>query len=135
MSTFKEQLDKLHTEALSMECPPPSRLAFTGSYIFDFTTYDDAMDIVLATTMFEVLECIVNKTNFEYQKENYYQYIIFVNMPFLVEKLEWGTSIRGAWLDEYKDYEIHGGNFKVLKGQLEVFIRELIEWVKTDRDE
>ncbi|MFH1625922.1 MAG: hypothetical protein ABID54_12320, partial [Pseudomonadota bacterium] len=26
-------------------------------------------------------------------------YLIMVNMPFFAEKLNWGTSIRGAWWD------------------------------------
>lgn len=67
--------------------------------------------------------------NFEYikNKEQYLNYLTMVNMPFLTDKLDWGGSIRGAWFDNWKEYEIDG--IKINKQELEVFISQLIEWV------
>ena len=82
------------------------RLEYIGNHIFDFTTYDGSMDSLFAQKAIEVCEAISNKETFEYQKteDGYLWYLIMVNMPFFQGKLEWGTSIRGAWWD------LHGKN-------------------------
>jgi hypothetical protein len=90
--------------------------------------------------MIEVIECIVNKTTFDYQnksQKHYENYIMMCNAPFLVGKLEWGTSIRGAWLDEYghhsepqpREYEIGITNLKIPKKDIVEFCKDLLEWV------
>lgn len=84
-----------------------SRLEFIGINVFDFTTYDGEMDNLFGSKALEVCKAINSKQTFEYQKdpENYKWYLIMVNMPFFEKKLEWGTSIRGAWWDLYGDAE------------------------------
>jgi len=131
MGSFEERLEYLYKQALSMECPPISKMSFTGNYIFEFTTYDDEVDEGFAIGLFKVLDAIINKTTFDFIKDeiNYIGYLTHVNSRFLYEKLEWGSSIRGAWLDEFKQYEIYGGNIIIAEGKLEIFIRELMEWV------
>jgi NTP pyrophosphatase (non-canonical NTP hydrolase) len=59
------------------------------------------MTVLLAGKAVEVCEAITEKTTFEYIKdeENYRWYIIMCNMPFFNGRLEWGTSMRGAWWD------------------------------------
>ncbi len=81
-----------------------TRLAYLAAHIFDFTTYDGEISELLGAKALEVCAAISNKTTFEYIKdpENYRWYIVMVNMPFFVPRLEWGPSIRGAWWD-YKD--------------------------------
>ena len=81
-----------------------SRLEYLSINIFDFTTYDSAMDELFAKKALEVCVAITYKQTFEYQKdeEGYKWYLIMVNMPFFAGKLEWGTSIRGAWWDSYR---------------------------------
>ncbi len=76
-----------------------SRLEYLSINIFDFTTYDSAMDELFAKKALEVCIAITDRQTFEYQKdeEGYKWYLIMVNMPFFSGKLEWGTSIRGAW--------------------------------------
>lgn len=141
---YKQELERLFQ--LEMEtsiCPPISRLSFIGNYIFDFTTYDDEMDELLASKMLEVIDCILNNKTFDYHrhgedKENYTNYIIMVNMPFLKDKIEWGTSIRGAWFDEYGHYSepqppyYNMGyiDFKVPKSEIKQFMKDLLEWSK-----
>ena len=131
---FKEEVE-------TSECPPRNKLAFIGSDVFDFTTYDGAMDEFLAGKMIEVVDCILNGTTFEYQKDeaNYINYLTMVNMPFLKDKLEWGTSIRGAWFDEYghhsekepRVYEIGIVNDLIIpKIEIKNFMKQLVEWSK-----
>lgn len=83
------------------ECPPDSRLEYLGAHIFDFTTYDGEMDALFARKAVEVCDAITNRTTFEYIKdsENYRWYLLMCNMPFFAGRLNWGSSIRGAWWD------------------------------------
>ena len=131
MQEFKDILDEFYNYEKEMvdEHDYP-KLEFIGSVVFDMDTYDGEMDIHFAKKMIEVLQIIINKENFEYikNKDNYLNYLTMVNMPFLKDKLEYGTSIRGAWLDEYKEYEILWGNHKIEEGNLINFINQLIEW-------
>ena len=91
---------KTHSEA-------DNRLEFLGVNVFDFTTYDGEMDKLFGSKALEACKAINDKKTFEYQKdeENYKWYLIMVNMPFFEKKLEWGTSIRGAWWNLHGDAE------------------------------
>ncbi len=86
-------------ESARSECPPQSRLEFLSDHIFDFTTYDSAMSELFAGKAVEVCAAINNGDTFGYisAPENYRWFLLMCNMPFFAGKLEWGTSIRGAW--------------------------------------
>jgi hypothetical protein len=133
MRNFKKELDELYKFGQKMECPPETKMEFLGATIFNFTTYDGEIDILFAEKMIEVLECILNGTTFAYQanKDKYINYLTMVNMPFMTEKLEWGTSIRGAWFNDYYRYEIDYDRLIIEKGELTEFIKQLIEWVRS----
>jgi hypothetical protein len=81
---------------------PVGRLEYLSDYIFDFTTYDGEMAELFASKALEVCSAISDSTTFEYIKdtEQYRWYLVMVNMPFFADKLEWGTSVRGAWWAE-----------------------------------
>ena len=81
------------------DCPPQSRLDYIGRYIFDFTTYDSEMSELFAEKAIEASDAISSRTTFDYieNEENYKWYLLMLNMPFFVNKIEWGGSIRGAW--------------------------------------
>lgn len=81
----------------------PSKLEFIGEHIFDFTTYENVVISLFAKKALEVCEAITKKKTFDYiaTEEGNLWYLIMVNMPFFDGKLEWGTSIRGAWWDLY----------------------------------
>lgn len=76
-----------------------SRLEFLADYVFDFTTYDAEMSELFARKALEVCAAISDKRTFDYIKdaENYRWFLLMVNMPFFAGRLEWGSSIRGAW--------------------------------------
>lgn len=83
------------------ECSPESPLEYLGESIFDFTTYDGKISALFAQKAVEVCDAITTCTTFEYIKdaEKYRWYLLMCNMPFFASKLNWGTSIRGAWWD------------------------------------
>jgi len=136
MRDFKKELDILYEEQKSfIECPPENKLEFIGNTIFDFTTYDSDADERFAKKMIEVLDVILNKNTFKYQEESdekYDNYLLMVNMPFLKDKLSWGTSIRGAWLEDYGDktFKIDCDRLIITSKELKEFIKQLIEWSK-----
>lgn len=106
-----------------------SKLAFLADYVFDFTTYDDDIGEEMATDMLYVLSAIWQGKTFGFiaDKANYRKYLTMINMPFLANIIEWGTSIRGAWLDDCKDVKV-GCLFTVPRGELRFFIQAVIVW-------
>ena len=81
------------------DCAPESRLAYLSNHIFDFTTYDSGMDELFGAKAVEVCAAINDRKTFDYieDPENHRWYLLMCNMPFFADRLEWGTSIRGAW--------------------------------------
>lgn len=142
MGKYIEKLNELYKEEIVEGCVPPTcKMEYIGGCVFDFTTYDGGLDIVLGNRMMEVIECIINRKTFDYQnlgQDKYENYIAMCNMPFLNGKLEWGTSIRGAWLDECghysepepREYEIGITNLRIPKKDIVEFCKDLIEWSK-----
>lgn len=131
---YAHLLDKMYKEAIESDCEAPvSKFAFIGDHIFDFTTYDSDLDEGFAKLMLDVLNAIHTKNTFEYQKlsqAHYENYILMCNMPFLNDKLSWGTSIRGAW---FEDSEYSVGAYEIdfeqiPKKDFPVFIEALIKW-------
>lgn len=78
-----------------------TRLEYLSDFIFAFTTYDTEMGELFARKAIEVCLAITNRTTFDYikDKEQYQWFLIMVNMPFFKERLNWGTSVRGAFWD------------------------------------
>jgi hypothetical protein len=133
---YTELLQRDYEQELEQACvAPDSKIEYLGNRIFDFTTYDSELDVYFAEKMIEVLQCLIDRKTFQYiesSRENYINYITMCNTPFLENKLEWGTSIRGAWIDEYRsDCEIQCTDINIPKGEMEQFFRELIEWSKS----
>lgn len=78
---------------------PVSRLEFAADYIFDFTTYSKEFSELFAAKALEVCAAISERSTFDYIKDpdNHRWFLLMVNMPFFAKRLDWGTSIRGAW--------------------------------------
>lgn len=131
---MKEILNEQYSQYLLLFSEEkPSKLEFLAEEIFDFTTYDSEISCILANNMLEVIKSILNKNQSKYfkKKENYINYITMVNMSFLYSKLEWGTSIRSAWFNEYCDgghYEITN-DWKIPCSDINIFMKNLIDWI------
>lgn len=82
-------------------CPPDTRIEFLASEVFDFTTYDGGLDEYFGGYAIDVIRAIRKADTFTYQlvEQNYIWFIAMCNMPFFQNRLNWGTSIRGAWFD------------------------------------
>ncbi len=90
------QQERGHT---SLRCRPKTRLAFLSDSIFCFTTYDSEKDELFGRKAVEVCTAINEGKTFDFIKdaENYTWFLVMCNMPFFSDRIEWGTSIRGAW--------------------------------------
>ena len=87
--------------------PSTSKLVFISEFIFNFTTYESDAGELFARKALEVCAAISHKKTFEYiksSKENNYWYLMMCNTEFFISKIEWSTSIRGAWWDNKIDF-------------------------------
>jgi hypothetical protein len=80
---------------------PLTRLEYLGDYVFEFITYDREMAELFSSKALEVCKAISDRTTFDYIKDagNYRWFLLMCNMDFFSQRLNWGTSIRGAWWD------------------------------------
>ena len=90
--SFKKQAEENITAA-------ESRLEYLSRNVFDFTTYDGDMDVLFARKAVEVCDAITSRRTFDYIADaaNYKWFLIMCNMTFFLTRIEWGTSIRGAY--------------------------------------
>jgi hypothetical protein len=102
MSTdYAKLLEESFDEVRSYDECMETRLEFLSQKVFGFITYDGGMDALFAAKAAEVCEAINTGTTFAYieDPERYRWYLLMCNMPFFAGRLNWGTSIRGAWWD------------------------------------
>ena len=104
-------------------CKPPSKLNFIATQVFLIWVYDSAIEEKMGLEFLKVCDVITKRYNFQFleSEENYELYIRTVSYPFFEGKLEWGSSIRGAWW-EYSHVEIdscglHYEGKQLLKGK------------------
>ena len=93
---------KLFEDGYVMTCDRgESRLEYLSDHIFEFTTYDSEKAEHFAVMALEVCQAIQQGKTFEYIKDpaRYMTFLLMVNMPFFSRRLNWGTSVRGAWWD------------------------------------
>ena len=76
-----------------------TRLQYIGEHIFGFVTYEQKYDELFAKKALMVCEAINLNATYAFIKtpENRLWYLLMVNTPFFHYRLEWGSSIRGAW--------------------------------------
>jgi hypothetical protein len=134
---YIEKLQEEYENLMDFSEDEISKMQFLSDVVFDFTTYDGVLDEYFGQKMIEVLDVILNRTSFEYIKDesNYLNYITMVNMPFLKDKLEWGSSIRGAWFNKHTmpnadNFYYINSEFTVPKSDIEDFIKSIIDWSK-----
>jgi len=103
--------------------------AFLCDVILDMTTYDMGISIEIGEMVLETLIQIKNRTTFEYIKDatNYKNYIL--SCQFIMDWLNWGTSIRGAWFDTFEGVIGHACGEPILL--TEDLINPFIDWLQS----
>lgn len=76
-----------------------SKLEFLASCVFGINTYDPDEDCFFAKMAIRVCEAITRGETYKLieDPDSYRWYLVMCHLPFFAEKIEWGTSIRGAW--------------------------------------
>lgn len=133
---FLEKINQTYLNWVETE-QDPTKECFLED-IFGLTIYDSgegsAQEYIIKKII-DVVECIASKKTFEYiekSKDNYFNYITMVNLPFFLNKIEWGTSIRGCWFMlpiKVDRLEIQGIVINDDK-ELNEFMISLVKWYK-----
>ena len=100
---YRRMLEEGHAETDTFQGQGrTSRTEYLSDHIFNFTTCEGEYSELFAKKGLEVCAAISDGKTFEYiaEPEGRLWYLLMVNMPFFSDKLEWGTSIRGAWWGE-----------------------------------
>lgn len=138
-NVYKDVLTQLWESENEHLSQNQTKVEFLSFNVFGFITDDIDLDELFASKMLEVIKAILDQKTFEYQgisKENYHNFILMCNMPFLKDKLEWGTSIRGPWFDKFGHYSEKKedriyqitDDFSIPKSEINNFISDLIKW-------
>lgn len=101
-------------------------LDYVATELFNYYTYDGDMDVVLVKQTLAVCQALVDGTTYEYLQRGDADRLVYtytMHMPFLYNRTEWGTSIRGAWLSDC-EYQFSNASFNGL----------LLDTVKFTRD-
>lgn len=119
-----------------------TKLSFLGDVVFNLTTYSNTQSERLARDMLKVVEAITRGKTFEFieDEENYNLYITCVNLAWFSGRLDWGTSIRGAWWATYDmppictcELYYNGSQLvdpEIVEQEWEGFINSVIEFAK-----
>ena len=134
MDYLKLLRDSYKETADNRDDPTLEKLEFLANDIFGFKTYENVVSSMMAKKALEVCKAISDKKTFDYiaSEEGNFWYLVTVNMPFFENRLEWGTSIRGAWwaLWGNKEFTIESfGLFSDGEQILELKLNET-EWSK-----
>lgn len=117
---------------------------YLADHIFDFTTYDDEASNRMGESTLAFCSVISNGNTFDYidDEANYNNYLNCVNLTFFANKLDWGTSVRGAWWNLYNDekFELTScglykdkeqlRSIKFNKGEWDLFVHAMCDFVK-----
>lgn len=112
---------------------PENRLEYLSMHVFEFTTYDGDMDTFFARRAVETCKAITTRTIGDYiaAEESYRWFLAMCNMSFFEGRLDWGSSIRGAWWDhDATRYRLGGcGFYQDGEPILDVLTFSREEWV------
>ena len=131
MKDFKQEIQSDYLEMIECQICD-SKHDYLMTQIFEIYTYDSGdISKVICDNMLSICDVILKRENFEYIQdiEKYFQFILLINMPFFLNTTEFGTSIRGSWFNECKDY-VFSGRINVKGSEIKEFIKQLIEWYK-----
>lgn len=101
---MKIDFEKMYEEYGGADVKP--KWEFIASDVFGFHTYDDELQKKWYYDMMDVIKAMIKRTTYQYQEEKYETYLFMCHMPFLSDKIEWGVSIRGAYIDHYYEQYI-----------------------------
>lgn len=120
-----------------------SKDEFVIEHLLELSTYDEAIDIALAPYVHDTIVAITEGVTFDYietSDEARLWFTVICNLPWFVDKIEWGSSIRVAtWRHKVtlescalfdKDGEQMRGEFQFTRDIWSGIMRSLVTWWK-----
>ena len=81
-----------------------TKYEWAASQIFDLCTYDGELDELFVKKIIEICKVILEDRTYEYiseSNENYINYILVCQLLYKRDWIDWGTSVRGAWINRW----------------------------------
>lgn len=127
---YLDLIEKDYKETLQAE-EGKSKLEYIGEDVFNLCTYCVETTEFMTTKALEVCHAINNRNNHEYISvdHDHTWYVTILNMPFFKDKIDWGTSIRGAWWCKHES--MNNNNLKLEdmdNDKWHQFISDLLEF-------
>ena len=96
---YSAMIERSYQYQKNDECPADSKLEFVAMAFFDIYTYENSFCRTMARHCLDVCMAITNRNTFDYIADNdkHEWYLIMTHTPFIKDRIDWGTSIRGAW--------------------------------------
>lgn len=132
--TYVAALEQDYKERLTWSSNDESRLEYLSDNVFNFVTYDSEISELFVRKALEVCAQLSARTTYEYIKDatNYQWYLLMCNMQFFSDRMEWGSSVRGAWWHYEQELEVATLPDKSFSEEEWLdFIEALIEFSKT----
>lgn len=114
-----------------------SKSEFLSSFVFDFVTYEEKFTELFVAKALEVCDAVSQGKTFDYiaDEERRQWYLLMVNMPFFVDRLSWGSSIRGAWWEFIQpDIGDHGAFGVRDSDQMEAFTKAMLMFIGSENE-
>jgi len=124
-----ENYTKCFLELECMEDCKELRQYYFIDDLLDYPTYDSEIATDICRDVVDVLKVILDRKTFEYIKNpcDYKKYIMVCDKLNELNMIDWGTSIRGAWLNTC--FELEGLQGEKLQFTKEI-LEKIIEWVE-----
>lgn len=113
---------------------------FLADAIFDITTYENVLSAMMAKEYLSVCEAITKTKTFEMVFDNAELYLRTINYSFFMDRISWGSSIRGAWWEStididscdlwYKGEQLC--DWKLSRDEWDKFVVAMLDFVEGD---
>jgi hypothetical protein len=131
---FKAQLDLSYDQYNEANDIKVNKATYLAEEFFDFTTYSDQISEKMGMTALGICKIIsensVNKFC-ELSEAHHEAYLMMINMPFFVDKINWGVSIRHPFWDfeNFKTSVITDKTIIITLRNWNILIKAMTDWV------
>lgn len=139
--SYLEVLQELYFQQLDIMARVSSaypKKSMVVDKVFDLTTYDTSIDSVLYDKCMMVADAVSDATTFDLvNSDSYIDYIAVINLPFFINRVGWGCSIRSAWWNQYSNefkFELRSIYADDDTGFVITTTEEMVEFLKAIRE-
>ena len=125
MQKYLELLKKQAEARESIQTP----IVFLSDTVFGFTTYNSRISAILCGKMVGAIRAILSDNLPQYIEDNIIDFTTMINMPFLDDRIDWGTSLNSVHFDiNHGRTEFYEIGLIIEKMELNEFMRAVVEF-------